>query len=130
MIPNFPKIPTQHLISCYKEGGLSTADYQMIMTSLTNAPDLGSAIRIAEVLLRLFNGHAVLNAFLGPLIHKICRRGIPEDQGKILIMRVLRECLNQYVHLEGIKKVPEVTKKQPMYFVQKGNEKYKAEDEE
>jgi len=45
-------------------------------------------------------------------------------------MRVMRESLNKYVHLEGAKKVPEVAKKQPMYFVQKGNEKYKSEEED
>jgi len=47
LVPSFPKIPTQHLISCYKEGHLSTTDYQMIIVSLVNAPDLASAIRIA-----------------------------------------------------------------------------------
>ena len=98
----------------------------MVLTALQNAPDLNSAIRIAEIILKLFNSHAVLNSFLGPLIYKICRRGVQEDPGRILIMKVLRECLSQYVHLEGIKKVPEVAKKQPMYFVQKGNEKYNA----
>jgi hypothetical protein len=38
--------------------------------------------------------------------------------------------MGQYVQLEGSKKMPEIARKQPMYFVQKGNEKYKPEEEE
>jgi hypothetical protein len=39
-------------------------------------------------------------------------------------MKVIKDCLAQYSQLEGSKKIAQVAKQQPMYFVQKGNEKY------
>jgi hypothetical protein len=45
-------------------------------------------------------------------------------------MKVIKDCLVQYAQLEGSKKIAQVAKHQPMYFVQKGNEKYSKEEEE
>ena len=90
MIDRFPKIPTQHLISVFKEGTLSSADLKLILTALQFAPDHTSSIRISEVLLKLFNGHAALNFFLGPIIYKVCKLTVAEDSGRMLIMRVIR----------------------------------------
>lgn len=78
LISHFPKIPTQLLISTYKEGTLTSPDYELMLSSLEHVPDLASAISISEVLLKLFNSQAVLNYFLGPIIFKVCKRGIQE----------------------------------------------------
>ena len=97
--------------------------------SLQHAPDLPSIIKIGEITIKLFNGQPLLNAYLGPVIFKICKRTFEDDNGKLYAMRVVRECLAQYTQLEGMKKIPEIAKKQPMYLVQKGNEKYSPEEE-
>lgn len=53
---------------------LATFDLELVLISLQNAPDSTSAIKIGEVLLKLFNGLALLNHFLGPVIFKICKK--------------------------------------------------------
>ena len=99
LISRFPKIPTQHLMTSYKESNISTADLEFVFISLQNAPDLGSTIKIAEVLLKIFNKQANINHFLGPVIYKVCKKTLQEDVGRLFIMRVIRESLSQYVHL-------------------------------
>ncbi len=108
---------------------METSDLELILVSLQYAPDTASIFKIGEIILKLFNYHAVLNSYLGPVIFKICKRTFSDDSGKLFAMRVIRECLAQYSQLEGMKKIPEIAKKQPMYFVQKGNEKFSPEGE-
>lgn len=100
---------------------MATSDLTLILVSLQYAPDTNSIIKIGEILIKIFNGNAVLNHFLGPIIFKIAKRTFSEDMGKQFATKALRECLTQYSQLEGSKKIPEVARKQPMYFVQKGN---------
>ncbi len=69
---------------------LATFDLELVLVSLQNAPDSASAIKIGEVLLKLFNGLALLNHFLGPVIFKICKKTFSEDAGKLLAMRAIK----------------------------------------
>lgn len=39
-------------------------------------------------------------------------------------MKILKDLLAAYANIEGSKKIAQIAKHQPMYFVQKGNEKY------
>jgi hypothetical protein len=51
-------------------------------------------------------------------------RVFEDENGKIFAMKIIKDCSYQYSKLEGSKKIAEIAKHQPMYFVQKGNEKY------
>lgn len=75
----------------------------------------------------MFNSHAVLNHFLANIIYKVAKRVFGDDSGKILVMKIIKDCLAQYAQLEGSKKIPQLAKHQPMYMVQKGNDKYSKE---
>jgi hypothetical protein len=86
--------------------------------------------RIAETLLKIFNSQAVLNCFLANILYNICRNIFSDDSGKLLTMKVIKECLNQHVQLESSRKIPQLAKYQPMYFAQKGNDRYSKEDED
>jgi hypothetical protein len=69
----------------------------------------------------------VLNTFLASLLYKLCVRVFDDESGKIFAMKIIKDCCYQYSQLEGSKKMAQVAKHQPMYFVQKGNEKYSKE---
>ena len=130
VLPKFPRIPSQFLIDSYKDGTLKTSDYEFIRSAIGIAQDNSIRLRIAETLLKLFSSSATLNHFLAPMIFGICRRLVGEDGGRTFIMKVVHDCLGQYAQLEGSQKMASIAKHQPMYFVQKGNEKFKKEEEE
>lgn len=77
-IPLYPKMPIQYFIEVYSQNSLDASDYDLIRTSIYNSEDVEGLVKIGEVILRIYNTHAVLNGYLAPLIYTIAKKTIDD----------------------------------------------------
>jgi hypothetical protein len=55
------------------------------------------------------------------MIYKICQKTIDSDQGKSLILKVIKGCLQSLANVEVQKRNPKIVKPQPLYGIQKAH---------
>ncbi len=80
-------------------------------------------------MLRIFNSHGVLNAYLAPLLFKIVKKTVDDEIGQAFICKAVKDSLHSYSIIETQKKNPKVAQPQPMYFNYKGNSEKLNEDD-
>jgi hypothetical protein len=61
------------------------------------------------------------HVYFANLLHKVCHKTIDSDQGKNLIIKAIKGCLQSYGNVEVQKKNPKMVKQQPMYGIKKAH---------
>ena len=121
VLPHHPKMPTHFFIEAYREKYLRSSDYIFIQTAIKQTDDLESLVRIGDVLINMFGHDAVANHYLAPLINTIANKVIKDEVGQAFVKKAVKDGLYYFGQIESQKKIPQVSKPQPMYFNWKGN---------
>jgi len=55
------------------------------------------------------------------VLYKTCQKTIDSDEGKSLILKAIKGCLQSYANVEVQKKNPKMVKQQPLYGIKKAH---------
>lgn len=89
-------MPSHYFIEAYTQNNLDPADFHLVHNAVALSEDIQGLAKIGEVILRIFNSHAVLNGYLAPLIYTIAKKIINNEIGHAFVLKVIKDTLHAF----------------------------------
>jgi len=78
-------------------------------------------MKIGQQCSKYFLEDSLHHVYFARVLYKICQKTFDSDQGKSLIVRSIKGCLQSYANVEVQKKNPKMVKQQPLYGIKKAH---------
>ena len=86
-------------------------------------------MKIGQSCLKYFAEDSLHHVNFTRVLYKICQKTFDSDQGKSLILKTIKGCLQSYANVAIQKKNPKIVKQQPLYGIKKAHLQKVSEEE-